>query len=110
MAKKKLTIKEFAQILGVSTATVSRAFSSKGRISDKTRKHIIAKAEELGYCANIHARSLNTPDSFDDSLILSRTQQRRTRLFCFGNNDGYKQRSRPARQKSAGKPVTTQNS
>jgi LacI family transcriptional regulator len=63
MAKKKLTIKEFAQILGVSTATVSRAFSSKGRISDKTRKHIIAKAEELGYCANIHARSLNTPDS-----------------------------------------------
>jgi LacI family transcriptional regulator len=62
MQKKKLTIKEFAEILGVSTATVSRAFSSKGRISDKTRKHIVAEAERLGYCANIHARSLNTPD------------------------------------------------
>ena len=63
MPIKKLNIKDFAEILGVSTATVSRAFSSKGRISDRTRKHIVAKAAELGYCANIHARSLNTPDS-----------------------------------------------
>ena len=63
MATKKLTIKDFAEILGVSTATVSRAFSSKGRISDKTRQHIIAKAKELGYHANIHARSLSVPDS-----------------------------------------------
>jgi LacI family transcriptional regulator, galactose operon repressor len=63
MATKKLTIKNFAEILGVSTATVSRAFSSKGRISDKTRQYIISKAKELGYRANIHARSLSTPDS-----------------------------------------------
>ncbi|MDD5599002.1 MAG: LacI family DNA-binding transcriptional regulator [Victivallaceae bacterium] len=63
MASKKLTIKEFAELLGVSTATVSRAFSSKGRISEKTRRHIIAKAGELNYCANIHARSLSSPDS-----------------------------------------------
>lgn len=63
MAIKKLTIKDFAEILGVSTATISRAFSSKGRISDKTRQHIISKAKELGYSANIHARSLSKPDS-----------------------------------------------
>jgi len=63
MTKKKLTIKEFAEILGVSTATVSRAFSSKGRISDKTRQSIIAKAEELGYRANIHARNLGGSNS-----------------------------------------------
>jgi LacI family transcriptional regulator len=63
MAANKLTIKEFAELLGVSTATVSRAFSSKGRISEKTRRHIIAKAKELNYCANIHARSLSSPDS-----------------------------------------------
>jgi DNA-binding LacI/PurR family transcriptional regulator len=63
MPIKKLTIKDFAEILGVSTATVSRAFSSKGRISDKTRQHIIDKAKELGYRANIHARNLSSPDS-----------------------------------------------
>lgn len=68
MTKKKLTIKDFAKILGVSTATVSRAFNSKGRISDKTRQHIIDKAKALGYRANIHARSLSTPDSSNIAL------------------------------------------
>ncbi len=58
--KKRLNIKEFSELLGVSTATISRAFSSRGRISEKTRRHIIEKAEELGYRANIHARSLTS--------------------------------------------------
>ncbi len=58
--KKRLNIKDFSELLGVSTATVSRAFSSRGRISEKTRRHIIEKAEELGYRANIHARSLTS--------------------------------------------------
>jgi LacI family transcriptional regulator len=62
MNKKKLTIKEFAIHLGVSTATVSRAFSDKGRISSQTRQRIINQARELGYRPNIHARSLNTSD------------------------------------------------
>ena len=56
--RKKITIKEFAEKLGVSIATVSRAFSDKGRISDKTRQEIIARAQEYGYRANIHARNL----------------------------------------------------
>ena len=59
----KLNIKAFAEQLGVSTATVSRAFSTKGRISDKTRRHILEKARELGYAANIHASRLSARDS-----------------------------------------------
>lgn len=58
MNRKKITIKEFAEKLGVSIATVSRAFSEKGRISEKTRQEIVAKAREYGYRANIHARNL----------------------------------------------------
>lgn len=58
MSSKRLNIKEFAAKLGVSTATVSRAFSTKGRISDKTRKYILEKAKELGYSANANARNL----------------------------------------------------
>ena len=61
--KKKINIKEFAEMLGVSTATVSRAFNEKGRISDRTRQHILEKAEELGYRANIHARNLSSKQS-----------------------------------------------
>jgi LacI family transcriptional regulator len=58
--RKKITIKEFAETLGVSIATVSRAFSDKGRISEKTRQEIVAKAQEYGYRANIHARNLTS--------------------------------------------------
>jgi DNA-binding LacI/PurR family transcriptional regulator len=56
--KSRMTIKDFAELLGVSTATVSRAFSGRGRISEKTRQTIVAKAEEVGYRVNIHARTL----------------------------------------------------
>ncbi|HBC87927.1 MAG TPA: hypothetical protein DCZ94_13315 [Lentisphaeria bacterium] len=58
MIKQKLNIKVFASRLGVSTATVSRAFGTKGRISEKTRRMIISKAENFGYRANYHARNL----------------------------------------------------
>lgn len=58
MKQQKLNIKQFALRLGISTATVSRAFGTKGRISDSTRKMIKAKAEQMGYRANYHASNL----------------------------------------------------
>lgn len=58
--QKRINIKEFAQHVGVSTATISRAFSEKGRISEKTRQRILRKADELGYRANFHARNLSS--------------------------------------------------
>ncbi len=63
MKKRRLNIKEFASRLGISTATVSRAFGTKGRISEKTRRMIISKSESLGYRANYHARNLITRKS-----------------------------------------------
>jgi len=63
MEKHRINIKEFASRLGISTATVSRAFGTKGRISEKTRRMIIAKAEALGYRANYHARNLISRNS-----------------------------------------------
>ena len=56
--RKRLTIKEFAKQIGVSTATVSRAFDSKGRISEETRKRIRKLAQEKGYIPNANARNL----------------------------------------------------
>ena len=58
MKQEKLNISQFASKLGISTATVSRAFGTKGRISDSTRRMIKAKAEQLGYRANFHASNL----------------------------------------------------
>lgn len=63
MNRKRITIKEIAADLSVSVATISRAFSGNGRISEKTRERIISRANELGYRANIHARNLTSRHS-----------------------------------------------
>ena len=53
-----MTIKEFAEHLGLSTATVSRAFTAGSRIHADTRAHILAQAKALGYAPNPSARNL----------------------------------------------------
>jgi len=53
-----MNIKTFAARIGVSTATVSRAFSNKGRISTATRARVREQARRLGYFPNRQARSM----------------------------------------------------
>ncbi len=43
----KLT--DIAREMGVSVATVSNAFTGRGRMNEDTRKEILRTAEELGY-------------------------------------------------------------
>jgi len=58
-----LDIKSFSQRIGVSTATVSRAFSGNGRISKKTQVRILEEAKRLDFSPNIHAQRLNRKKS-----------------------------------------------
>jgi DNA-binding LacI/PurR family transcriptional regulator len=51
-------IYDVARETGVSIATVSHAFSGRGRVSPATRERILRVAEEIGYTANPHARNL----------------------------------------------------
>lgn len=53
-----MTIKEFAQHLGVSTATISRAFTPGASILPETRATILEQARTLGYAPNPSARNL----------------------------------------------------
>jgi DNA-binding LacI/PurR family transcriptional regulator len=53
-----MTIVEFSRHIGLSTATVSRAFSGRGRISAKTRAYVQARAVEVGYRPNLQARHM----------------------------------------------------
>lgn len=55
-----MTINEFASQIGVSTATVSRAIHGRGRISEKTRRMVLARMKELGFTPNFHAQRLVT--------------------------------------------------
>lgn len=53
-------INEVAQLAGVSTATVSRALSGNGHVSDATRTKVHEAALELGYVVSSNASSLAT--------------------------------------------------
>lgn len=53
-------INEVAQLAGVSTATVSRALSGNGHVSESTRERVLAAALELQYVVSSNASSLAT--------------------------------------------------
>lgn len=58
MSSSKVTIKDIAKALDVSVATVSRALNDSHEIHPLTKEKILAKAKELRYKPNIHARNL----------------------------------------------------
>lgn len=53
-------INQVAQLAGVSTATVSRALSGNGHVSEATRQRVQEAALELGYVVSSNASSLAT--------------------------------------------------
>ena len=55
-----MTSREFAELIGVSQATVSRALNGSPSVNGKTRAYIEQKAEEYGFVLNSQARSLKT--------------------------------------------------
>lgn len=70
MAKKRVSIKDIAEIVGVSHPTVSRALRGQGRMSDETRERILAVAQEVGYTPSLMARGLVMQRSFCVGLLL----------------------------------------
>ena len=52
------SIDDVARRAGVSTATVSRALSGRGTVSEATRGRVLAAAESLGYVVSSRASSL----------------------------------------------------
>lgn len=52
------TLKDVAELSGVSTKTVSRVVNNQGEISEETRQRVQAAIGQLGYRPNILARSL----------------------------------------------------
>ncbi len=52
------TLKDVAELAGVSTKTVSRVVNNQGEISQETRQRVQAAIDQLGYRPNVLARSL----------------------------------------------------
>ncbi|MDD5729328.1 MAG: LacI family DNA-binding transcriptional regulator [Victivallales bacterium] len=68
---KNLTLKDLAEIAGVSHTTVSRALSDNPVISVKRRQAIKKLAGEYGYRPNSFAKSLVTRKSFNIGLFFT---------------------------------------
>lgn len=53
-----ITLTDVARQAGVSVATVSSVLNNTGRVSEGTRQRVLEVARDLGYVANLSARSL----------------------------------------------------
>lgn len=58
-----MTSKELAKLAGVSQTTVSFCFNGSPKVSEETRKRVLALAKEHNFVLNTHARSLKTQKS-----------------------------------------------
>ena len=67
---KETTLKEIAETLGISITTVSKALKNYPDVSEKTRKAVVALAEELSYTPNSFAVNLRTKESKTIGLII----------------------------------------
>jgi LacI family transcriptional regulator len=59
LAQRRLTIRQIADLAGVSIATVSRVLNGRGDVSDETRELVSRVIRENGYTANRSARGLS---------------------------------------------------
>lgn len=70
----RATLKDVAQLAGVSTATVSYALSGKRTISEETKQRIQAAISELDYVPDLNARGLSMRDSKLIGVVVPQTE------------------------------------
>jgi len=70
--QRKTSIKDIANVLGVSPSTVSRALNNNSRISDKTKIAVQQIAKNLGYQPNQLANALRSGKSYLVGVIIPR--------------------------------------
>lgn len=75
MKKRVASAVELAKLLGVSSATVSRAFVPSSPMRPETRGRVLAMAREYNYHPNAIARSLNNRQSQLVGLVVNEIDQ-----------------------------------
>lgn len=92
--KKKITIYDLAEKLGVSSATVSRSLSDHPSISKKTKEKVLSVAQEAGYRTNKFAANLSKQKSNAIGVIVPKLNSNFMSAVLSGiekvaNNFGY---------------------
>lgn len=57
---RSVTVQDVAQAAGVAASTVSRTFTNPQRVNARTREHVLAVADRLGYRPNTTSRSASS--------------------------------------------------
>lgn len=73
--KKRITIQNIADELGISRNTVSKAINGTGSISDETRDKVLLKATEIGYS------QFSTPSQVQDNITSTTVYNKEIALF-----------------------------
>ncbi|MFA6930966.1 MAG: LacI family DNA-binding transcriptional regulator [Lentisphaeria bacterium] len=89
------TLKDIAELVGVSVNTVSRALKDKSDIGEKTRRRVKEAASALGYRPNLNARSLVLKKTQTVGLAVTESDnpvrmEFCEKLRCFAARDGYR--------------------
>jgi len=69
--KNKVTMKDIAERLGVSSVTVSKALNDRDGVSEELREKIKKVAEEMGYRYNTLAKSMKEGLSYNIGVVVS---------------------------------------
>ena len=69
-SEQATTIRDIAQLAGVTPGTVSRAINGSPLVKDKTKSRILKIAEELDYSPNLVARRLSTGKTFAIGVVV----------------------------------------
>lgn len=75
MPKSKVTIRDIAQMAGVSRGTVDRVLNERGRVDLATKANILRIADELGYKKNMVARNLALNQEWTIHIIIPHHQE-----------------------------------
>lgn len=67
---RRLTLKDVAEIAGVSPSTVSRVLSGSPLVNEETRKKVLKVVQELNYQPNVVARALKKRESNTIGLLV----------------------------------------
>lgn len=67
---KKISIKQIAELSGVSVATVSRVINNNGRFSEETRQKVLDIIKKYDYTTNMAAKSLRVSKSNTIGIIV----------------------------------------
>lgn len=75
------TLKDVAQLAGVSSATVSYVLNGKRSISEETRLRVLNAVEKLDYVPNLNARGLSMRDSKLIGVVVPQTEPGERLMF-----------------------------